>query len=585
MGWFGMGGGGGNNPLDKVELDKDKLPSEVEKPASAKDIEKAAQGANVAQTMGQFDALANSMATFNKVVTDMKREGAWKEAMEAFSKQEQSRQEEFKALQKDRELEIERLKKNAMSESFQHQKEMKRHEHDLAMKKAQYEDQLRSERKDREIQKDLAKSAREEELRRETIMFEQQESMKNEETKAMIHARAQAQVERENHEYRMEQAKMEAKERSKVEKEVARVKLEEFYKFSKDFLQNKDGMLINGGLFFGGLAIVGTIAWHGTRFGFRYIESTISKPKLVQETSKITFQTAPRQFWKRIRGNERQQPQYIFNPTVQAKVEDITLVTRNARKYSTAYRNVLLHGPPGTGKTLYAKHLAKQSSMNYAIMSGGDVGPMGNEGVTELNKMFDWAEKSRSGVVLFIDEADAFLRPREERMTTELRSAINTFLARTGEPSEKIQIVLATNQIRQLDSAVLDRMNELLEVPLPEFEQREEIIRMYMLSHVIKPATDNNSRVIIGDDLAAVINDSEKSQQMYSHLAEITEGMSGREMEKMCSNISASAVSAEDPTLSLDNIERAANDYKAQSTEKVRIRTSREKAMEEGKSY
>ena len=39
-----------------------------------------------------------------------------------------------------------------------------------------------------------------------------------------------------------------------------------------------------------------------------------------------------------------------------------------------------------TGKTLYAKHLAKQSSMNYAIMSGGDVGPMGNEGVTELNK-------------------------------------------------------------------------------------------------------------------------------------------------------------------------------------------------------
>ena len=86
--------------------------------------------------------------------------------MEAFSKQEQSRQEEFKAMQKDRELEIERLKKNALSESFQHQKEMKRHEHDLAMKKAQYEDQLRSERKDREIQEDLAKAAREEELRR-----------------------------------------------------------------------------------------------------------------------------------------------------------------------------------------------------------------------------------------------------------------------------------------------------------------------------------------------------------------------------------------------------------------------------------
>jgi len=584
MGWFGMGGGG-NNPLDKVELDKDQLPSEVEKPASAKDIEKAAQGANVAQTMGQFDALANSMATFNKVVTDMKREGAWKEAMEAFSKQEQSRQEEFKAMQKDRELEIERLKKNALSESFQHQKEMKRHEHDLAMKKAQYEDQLRSERKDREIQKDLAKSAREEELRRETIMFEQQESMKNEETKAMIHARAQAQVERENHEYRMEQAKMEAKERSKVEKEVARVRTEELYKFVTTVLQNKDGMLSNGLFFAGGLTVVGITTWQVMKFGFRYAESMLSKPKLVQETSRMTFQTAPRQMWKRIRGNERKQPQYIFNPKVQAKVEDITLVTRNARKYATAYRNVLLHGPPGTGKTLYAKHLAKQSSMKYAIMSGGDVGPMGNEGVTELNNMFDWAGGSKSGVVLFIDEADAFLRPREEKMTTELRSAINTFLARTGEPSEKIQIVLATNQIRQLDSAVLDRMNELVEVPLPQFDEREAIISQYMLSHVIQPANDKTSRVILGEDIIAVLNDPEKRQQMYAHLAEITEGMSGREMEKMCSNISASAVSAEDPTLSLDSIERAANDYKSQSTEKVKIRTSREKAMEEGKSY
>ena len=97
---------------------------------------------------------------------------------------------------------------------------------------------------------------------------------------------------------------------------------------------------------------------------------------------------------------------------------------------------------------------------------------------------------------------------------------------------------MATNQIRQLDSAVLDRMNELVEVPLPQFDDREAIISQYMLSHVIKPATDKTSRVVLGEDLSAVLNDTEKRQQMYAHLAEITEGMSGREMEKMCSNIS-----------------------------------------------
>ena len=37
----------------------------------------------------------------------------------------------------------------------------------------------------------------------------------------------------------------------------------------------------------------------------------------------------------------------------------------------------MFYGPPGTGKTMVAKRLAWQSGMEYAIMSGGDVGPLG----------------------------------------------------------------------------------------------------------------------------------------------------------------------------------------------------------------
>ena len=43
---------------------------------------------------------------------------------------------------------------------------MKRLEHENAMKKAQYEDELRSQRKDRDLQKELAAKQREEELKR-----------------------------------------------------------------------------------------------------------------------------------------------------------------------------------------------------------------------------------------------------------------------------------------------------------------------------------------------------------------------------------------------------------------------------------
>jgi ATPase family AAA domain-containing protein 3A/B len=72
--------------------------------------------------------------------------------------------------------------------------------------------------------------------------------------------------------------------------------------------------------------------------------------------------------------------------------------------------------------------------MDYALLSGGDVGPLGKDGVTAIHKVFDWAHSSRRGLVLFLDEADAFLRKRSsEKMSEEMRSALNAFLYRTGE--------------------------------------------------------------------------------------------------------------------------------------------------------
>lgn len=129
------------------------------------------------------------------------------------------------------------------------------------------------------------------------------------------------------------------------------------------------------------------------------------------------------------------------------------------------YRNILMYGPPGTGKTMFAKvcwqsftfslptffspsknfkqfyffqKLAMHSGMDYAIVTGGDVAPMGRDGVTAIHKVFDWAQTSRKGLLLFIDEADAFLRKRSsETISEDLRAALNAFLYRTGEQSDK----------------------------------------------------------------------------------------------------------------------------------------------------
>jgi ATPase family AAA domain-containing protein 3A/B len=47
--------------------------------------------------------------------------------------------------------------------------------------------------------------------------------------------------------------------------------------------------------------------------------------------------------------------------------------------------------------------------LDYALMTGGDVAPLGAQAVTKIHELFNWAVKSKKGLVLFIDEADAFL--------------------------------------------------------------------------------------------------------------------------------------------------------------------------------
>lgn len=66
-------------------------------------------------------------------------------------------------------------------------------------------------------------------------------------------------------------------------------------------------------------------------------------------------------------------------------------------------------------------------------MSGGDVAPLEEQAVTELHKLFKWINRSRKGVLLFIDEADAFLSSRDkDGMSENIRNALSTMLYHTG---------------------------------------------------------------------------------------------------------------------------------------------------------
>jgi ATPase family AAA domain-containing protein 3A/B len=50
------------------------------------------------------------------------------------------------------------------------------------------------------------------------------------------------------------------------------------------------------------------------------------------------------------------------------------------------------------------------------------------------------------GLLLFIDEADAFLGRRGDGMSEGMRGALNAILFRTGDQSRDFAVVLATNR-------------------------------------------------------------------------------------------------------------------------------------------
>ena len=91
---------------------------------------------------------------------------------------------------------------------------------------------------------------------------------------------------------------------------------------------------------------------------------------------------------------------------------------------------------------------------------------------------------------MFIHEADAFLRSRTGgNISEDARHAVNSFLYRTGSPSDKVVVVLATNCPEELDAAVHDRIDEAVGFGLPTEKEREIMLQHYLVKYCTPPST------------------------------------------------------------------------------------------------
>ncbi|TMX01636.1 hypothetical protein EJD97_024070 [Solanum chilense] len=242
----------------------------------------------------------------------------------------------------------------------------------------------------------------------------------------------------------------------------------------------------------------------------------------------------------------------ILHPSLQRRIEHLARATANTKSHQAPFRNMLFYGPPGTGKTMVAREIARKSGLDYAMMTGGDVAPLGAQAVTKIHEIFDWAKKSKKGLLLFIDEADAFLCERNSTYMSEAqRSALNALLFRTGDQSRDVVLVLATNRPGDLDSAVTDRIDEVIEFPLPQEDERFQLLKLYLNKYLAGEGdSDSDSKwghLFKKSPQRITIKDL--SDEVIREAAKKTEGFSGREIAKLVASVQATVYGSPDCVL------------------------------------
>ncbi|KAK1261502.1 hypothetical protein QJS04_geneDACA008886 [Acorus gramineus] len=322
----------------------------------------------------------------------------------------------------------------------------------------------------------------------------------------------------------------------------------------------------------------------GARVVWGYVDRILGQPSLIRESSRgkypwsAPFSQAKRTLSEKNKGSNKSGfGDVILHPSLLNRIEQLSGATANTKSHKAPFRNMLFYGPPGTGKTMAARELARKSGLDYALMTGGDVAPLGSQAVTKIHQLFDWAKKSRRGLLLFIDEADAFLCERNKTYMSEAqRSALNALLFRTGDQSKDIVLALATNRPGDLDSAVSDRIDEVLEFPLPGEDERFKLLNLYLDKYIARAGEEKKpSWLSFFRKQQQLIQIKNLTDDVIREAAVKTEGFSGREIAKLMASVQAAVYGSKECKLDPD-LFRDVVDYKvAEHQQRGRLASGR----------
>lgn len=201
------------------------------------------------------------------------------------------------------------------------------------------------------------------------------------------------------------------------------------------------------------------------------------------------------------------------------------------------WNNVMFYGPPGTGKTLLACAVANRLKATFFNVKASQiVSKWVGESGKLIGTLYRIARKfTREGrpSIVFIDEFDALCKARSSEGQLHHQQMLAAILAEIDGFAHKgrrnlVMTIGATNRPWDLDPAVLSRFERRVLITAPDAEARAEIFRIHL---------DGRGVPL---DVSSID---------WAELAAATEGLTGREIARLCKDATARMLAEMNPRI------------------------------------